>query len=540
MKYLKIVLILVCSISFGQKKNKVLVPAKPKLILGIVVDQMRYDYLYKYAEKYGNGGFKRLMNDGFNCKNNHYPYAATYTGPGHAHIFNGSLPALSGIVGNEWFDRSLNRAVYVAEDTTVLGIGNADITAGKMSPRNMKVTSICDQLRLSNQFQSKVFGIAFKDRGSILPAGHTANAAYWFDVKSGNWITSTYYMKDLPDYVKAFNAQKRPQELIAKPWETLYPIETYSESEADNQPYENPLVGEKTTTFPHTISSLSVLPTSPYGNTLTKEFALKLIEKEQLGKSNYTDFLTLSFSSPDYIGHSFGTASVEIEDTYLRLDKDLEEILNYLDKNVGQNAYTVFLTADHGAAEIPAYLKKNKVPAGLFIGTELKKQIDTIANAVFGNNKWIIATDNYQLYLNHDLLKSKGMTVKDFYEKLKPEIIKIEGVYHFININDLNSYTVPDQFKSMIVNTNHPKRSGDLMVLLEPAWFSGYAKGTTHGTGWSYDTHVPLLFYGCGINKGYTNERTSISDIAPTLASFLNILEPNGSVGNVIIPLLGR
>ncbi len=542
MKYFQYLIYFLSITTLGQKRNhdNLKAPIKPKLIVGIVVDQMRYDYLYKYAAKYGNGGFKRLMNEGFNCKNNHYSYAATSTGPGHSHVFNGSLPAISGIVGNEWFDRSINRAVYVAEDTTVLGIGNADISAGKMSPKNMKVTSICDQLRLSNQFRSKVFGIALKDRGAILPAGHTANAAYWFDVKSGNWITSTYYMKDLPEYIKAFNAKKRPSELISKPWETLYPIENYTESEADNQPYENPLGGKKNTTFPHTISSLSVLPTTPFGNTLTKEFALELIEKEQLGKSNVTDFLTLSFSSPDYVGHSFGTYSIETEDTYLRLDKDIEEILNYLDQNIGQNAYTVFMTADHGVAEIPAFLKKNKIPAGLFIGTELKRQIDTIATKIFGPGKWITATDNYQLYLNYELLKSKNITVNEFFTKIKPEVIKIEGVYQFLDINDLNSYIIPEYLKSMVINTNHPKRSGDLMVLLEPAWFSGYAKGTTHGTAWSYDTHVPLLFYGCGIQKGFTNERTAISDIAPTLASFLNILEPNGSVGKVIIPLLGR
>jgi Type I phosphodiesterase / nucleotide pyrophosphatase len=533
MKHLTYFLFFISLSLAAQKKKTVQFPDKPKLVVGIIVDQMRYDFLYRYYDKYGSGGLKRLMNDGFNCKNNQYHYASTVTGPGHCHVYTGSVPAVSGIVGNEWYDKYNNRTVYVTEDSTVSIVGEGGAAAGKMSPKNMLVTTITDQLRLSNEYKSKVIGIAFKDRGSILPAGHTGTA-YWFDTKNGNWITSTYYMKDLPQWVKDFNAQKLPQQYISNTWNTLLPIEQYTESEPDDQPYEVQISGEPKAIFPHKITMGSLAQT-PYGSTLTKEFTLAALRNEQLGKGAYTDFLAVSFSSPDYTGHAFGPRSVEVEDVYLKFDKDIEDLLNNLDKEVGKNNYMVFLTADHGVAEIPAYLKKNKVPAGVHAGGELRKRIDETINKAFGDGKWIMAQDNYQLYLNQDLLKTKNVSVKDIYEKLKPELVKMEGVYNVVNLHDLSTYLLPNKHAELVKNMYNPKRSGDLMILVEPAWFSGTIKGTTHGTMWNYDTHVPLLWYGWKIPKGETDQPTFIADIAPTLAGLLNILEPNGSIGKPIL-----
>jgi predicted AlkP superfamily pyrophosphatase or phosphodiesterase len=516
-----------------KKKAKIAEPAKPKLVVGIVVDQMRYDFLYRYESKYGSAGLKRLRDEGFNCKNNQYHYASTVTGPGHCHIFSGSAPAVSGIVGNEWFNRYDNRSVYVVEDSTATTVGEGgSATAGKMSPKNMLVTTITDQLRLSNEYQSKVVGIAFKDRGSILPAGHTGTA-YWFDTKNGLWISSSYYMKQLPTWVTNFNAQKFPQKYTEQTWNTLLPIDQYTESDKDDQPYETAISGEPKAVFPHKVT-LGSLAQTPFGNTLTKDFAVSAIKNEQLGKGAATDFLTLSFSSPDYAGHAFGPRSVEIEDLYLRFDKDIEDLLNTLDTEVGKGNYLVFLSADHGVAEIPAYLKKNKVPAGILTGTELMKMIKEPIEAAFGKADWIQAEDNYQIYLNHATLKAKNVSVDAIYKVLKAELIKNEGIYNVVNLNDLSTYSVPSKYAELIKNINNPKRSGDIMVLVEPAWFAGYLKGTTHGTMWSYDTHVPLLWYGWKIPKGETSQPTYIADIAPTLAALLNILEPNGSIGKPI------
>jgi predicted AlkP superfamily pyrophosphatase or phosphodiesterase len=502
---------------------------KPKLVVGIVVDQMRYDYLYRFYSKYSAGGFKRLMTEGYNCRNNHYQYASTVTGPGHAHIFNGSIPAISGIVGNEWYDKTMGKTQYVVGDSTVKVVGEGSATAGKMSPRNMKVTSITDQLRIANQFQSKTVGIAFKDRGAILPAGHTGQA-YWYDAGSANWITSDFYIKELPEWVKTFNAKKIPQSLISQPWETLLSQDKYTETEEDDQPYEATMSGEPKPVFPHKVT-LGSLATSPYGNDLTVKFGMAAIDGENLGMGQFTDFLTLSFSSPDYAGHAFGAQSKEIEDIYLKLDKNIAELLSHLDKKLGLGNYTVFLSADHGVAEIPAFLKKHNVPAGLFLGGEFDKKAEAILGAKFGEGKYIKSADNYQLYLNTDLLSQKNISIDQVTQALKTEFIKTEGIYNVINLSEGKANEVPEVYRNKLTNIYNPKRSGEVMVLVEPAWFSGYVKGTTHGTMYAYDTHVPLLFFGWGINKGENLNKTHISDIAPTIAMLLKILEPNGSVG---------
>jgi predicted AlkP superfamily pyrophosphatase or phosphodiesterase len=536
MKHLIYLILLISLPTFAQKKKDIVYAAKPKLVLGIMVDQMRYDYLYRYYDKYSEGGFKRLMNQGFNCKNNHYHYASTITGPGHAAVYSGSVPAINGIIGNEWYDPLANRTVYVAEDTTVRAVGT-DVTAieGKRSPINMHTTSITDQLKLATSFRSKVIGIAVKDRGGILPAGHSADAAYWFDAKSGNWITSTYYMNELPQWMKDFNAQKIPDKLMTQKWETLLPIEQYTESEEDNQEYENALSGEKLPVFPHTVSSYGALLTSPYGNTITKELTLTTLRNEAMGQGKETDFLCVSFSTPDYVGHATGTHSIEIEDTYLRLDRDIAEILSNLDATLGKNNYLVFLTADHGVADIAGFSKKHKIPSGVI---ELTKEINYLNGQMvekFGEGKWIKAQDNYQLYLDHDLMTKKNVTMSQVYELVKDKMLILgSSIYQVVNLHDINSAAIPPYYKPLIENIYNPKRSGDIMLLFEPSWYSGSKKGTTHGTMWQNDRHVPLVWYGWKIPQGETVEQTYISDIAATLAVLLNILEPNGCVGQPI------
>jgi predicted AlkP superfamily pyrophosphatase or phosphodiesterase len=525
--------------SYAQKKKKAIFPTQPKLVVGIVVDQMRYDFLYRYYNKYSEGGFKRLMNQGFNCRNNHYDYAPTVTAAGHAAVFTGSVPAIDGIIGNEWYDRSIGRTMYCVEDTTVNMAGGTS-KAGKMSPKNLLVSTITDQLKLATNQQAKVIGIAQKDRGAILPAGHSANAAYWFDSKDGSWITSTFYMKETPTWVQEFNNLKLPQKYIAEGWKTLLPIDQYIESTSDNQPFENKLTGEDKPVFPHEIigksgtSPLEVFRVTPFGNSVTKDFALATLQNEKMGKSTTTDFLTVSFSSTDYVGHSFGPNSIETEDTYLRLDRDIEEILNYLDTNVGKDNVLVFLTADHGIADIPAYQQSLKMPAGVFEKTAAVEQIKANLKTAFGEGDYILSEDNYQLYLNHSTLDSKKITVNQVYEVVRKTLLKRDDVADVVNLHDLGNSSLPDYQLGFVKNGYNPRRSGDIMLILNPQWFIGYKTGTTHGVSYRYDTHVPLLFYGWKVNVGESTQRTNISDISPTVADFLNILEPNGSVGNVI------
>ena len=372
-------LLITCSSLFAQKQISSL--PRPKLVVGIVVDQMRWDYLYRYYDRYQQNGFKRLLNEGFTCENTYIDYIPTVTAIGHSTTYTGSVPSIHGITGNEFIIEATGKTMYCTEDSTVSTVGSAS-NAGKMSPRNLLTTTITDELKLATNFRSKVIGIALKDRGSILPAGHTANAAYWFDGPTGNWITSTYYMNELPAWVKRFNDQKLPEKYLKQDWNTLYDIKTYVQSSTDNNPYEGKFSGSSTSTFPVKTSTLftdknyDILRTTPFGNTFTLDMAKAAIDNEQLGKDDITDFLALSFSSPDYIGHKFGINAIEVEDTYLRLDRDLANLLSYLDTKVGKGAYTVFLTADHGAAHNPNFLIDNKIPAGYFPSGQVLRDIE--------------------------------------------------------------------------------------------------------------------------------------------------------------------
>ncbi|WP_367914336.1 alkaline phosphatase PafA [Leadbetterella sp. DM7] len=522
--------------AFAQKSSTA--PAKPKLVVGIIVDQMRDEYLHRFNSKFSSGGFKRMMGEGFTCRNNQYHYASTVTGPGHAHVFTGSSPAISGIVGNDWYEKPIGKKMYVAADSTVSLVGEGKASAGKMSPRNLKVTTITDQLRVATQFRSKVIGVAFKDRGAIMPAGHTGQA-YWFDGSSGNWITSTYYRNDLPQWVKDFNTRKLPAEYIAQKWDYLFPDYDYPESEADDQPYEAPLSGEKSAVFPHTVSMES-FTTSYYSSRLTREFAMAAIENENLGSGPVTDFLTISFSGPDYAGHAFGPQSKEVQDVYLRLDREIEQLLNYLDKKLGKGTYTVFLSADHAVANVPAFNMKNNIPSGVFVGKELQRMAQQVLEERYGDSKIIVSYDNYQLYLNTDLLAKKNLSIDEVTETLRSKLSQKEGIYTVINLADGKVSSLPEYYQKKITNLYNPKRSGEIMILPEPAWFEGGLKGTTHGTMYRYDTHVPLLFFGWGINHGETVRPTFVCDIAPTVAMLLKILEPNGAIGDPIQEVLKK
>ena len=528
-------------LSQAPKKTSKSVPLqRPKLVVGIVVDQMRYDYLYRFYDKYSEGGFKKLMNEGFNCRNNHYHYAATYTGPGHAQIFNGSSPSLSGIVGNDWYDKSWGRMRYCTEDTTERAVGNNSV-AGKMSPRNMWVDNICDQLKIASIGRSKVVGVALKDRGAILPAGHAANAAYWFDSKDGNWISSTYYMTQLPQWAQDFNARKLPAQYAQQTWEPLLPLEQYTESTIDDAPFENVLQGETKPVFPHSFvaamgNKFEELRTSPFGDQLTKEMALAALKGENMGRGKETDFLCVSFSSPDYIGHRFGPQSVEAQDEFLRLDKVMAEMLTALDAQVGKGNYLVFLSADHGVAETPGFERSLKIPASNYeYGELVNASVEAALDTAFGQARWLQAYYNQEIYLNPKALTEQKVTIAAAFEVVKAALLKKKGILNVVNFHHLEQSVLPLGVLDMIRNVYHPQRSGDFYVLFEPNLLEGYRKGgSSHGTTYAYDTHVPLLFYGWGIKAGQTLGRTHIHDIAPTVAALLKILEPNGCVGNPI------
>lgn len=509
---------------------------RPKLIVGIVVDQMRWDYLYRYNDRYSAGGFKRMLNQGFSCENTFIPYTPTITACGHSSIYTGSVPAISGISGNYWWDKQQMRSVYCTEDTSVKTVGSASLL-GKMSPKNMLVTTICDELRLATNFRSKVVGIAIKDRGGILPAGHSANAAYWYDNTTGDWITSTYYMKDLPGWVNDFNKQKLVDKYFQQGWNLLYPANTYVQSTGDEKKYEGKPLGDK---FPYDLKkfvgkSYGTLPVTPYGNTFTAEFAKAAVTSEKLGADDITDFLAISFSPPDYIGHTFGPNSLEAEDGFLRLDKDLESLFDFLDAKVGKGQYTAFLSADHGVAQVPEFMQENKLPAGrVYMGT-VTGNLNKALQEKYNIANIIVSDENYQLHLNHPKLDSAKTNKKELIQWIVDRLSTEPGISRVFGLDDLNNVPLPPMVRKMLNNGYNPQRNGDIQVILLPHYIDAYsATGTTHGLWNPYDSHIPLLWYGWGIKQGKTNKETYMTDIAPTLAAMLHIQMPSGCVGQVI------
>jgi predicted AlkP superfamily pyrophosphatase or phosphodiesterase len=521
---------------------------RPKLVVGIVVDQMRWDYLYRYYERYQNNGIKRLLNEGFSCDNTQIDYIPTFTGPGHSCIYTGSVPSIHGIAGNDFIIQATGKSMYCAEDTSVQTVGSTS-KAGKMSPRNLLVTTVTDELKLATNFRSKVIGIALKDRGGILPAGHTADAAYWFDDKTGNWITSTYYMKDLPQWVKDFNAQKLPETYLKLDWNSLYPINTYTQSTPDSNKYEGKFKGMDAPTLPVKTSAiyknnLGLIRSTPYGNTLTLDLAVAAINGEQLGQHSVTDFLAVSFSSPDYIGHQFGVNAVETEDTYLRFDRDLANFFILLDAKVGKGNYTVFLTADHGAAHNTAFLKDHNIPAGVWDDGQVLKDLNGYLSTKYKIDGLVISLTNYQvnfnnyeigyIHLNKDALKQDCI---DFLEK-------DPAVAFAVDMQKVKTASIPEELRTRIINGYNKDHSGDVQIILKPAYFTGHGSGdtgptgTTHGTWNPYDNHIPLVFMGWGIKHGSLTRETHMTDIAATIAALLHIQAPNGSIGHPISEVL--
>lgn len=511
---------------------------RPRLVVGIVVDQMRWDYLYRYYPLYSEGGFKRILKEGFSCENTFINYLPSYTAVGHSTIFSGSVPAIDGLVGNDWIDQATGRHWYCTEDTTESSVGSSS-DAGKMSPRNLLVSTITDELRLASNFQSKVIGISLKDRAAILPAGHTANGAYWFDDASANFITSTYYMKSLPGWVNDFNKSNEPEKLVAKDWYTLLPLNSYTQSTRDDVPWEGTFGNEKSPVFPHHISELykqhkDVIRVTPFGNTLTLDFAKAAIEGENLGSGLATDFLTINCASTDYVGHMFGPNSVEEEDVFLRLDKDLASFFTFLDNKVGKGNYLLFLTADHGVAHNIGFMKENKLPDGLFNTAVIGNNLNQSLAEKFGVAGLVTSTINYHISFDMKKIDSNRLD----YEAVKKFTVqflqKQPGISFAADIEQIGIASIPEPIKSMIINGYYSKRCGPIIMIPDPGWFAGAAKGTTHGSWNPYDAHIPLIFSGWHIQAGTTNREIYMTDISPTLAALLHIQEPNGSIGKVI------
>jgi len=536
-RFLLILALCIPVVVFGQKKS-----TQPKLVVGIVVDQMRYDFLYRYWNKYSDGGFKYLLKNGRSYENMHYNYVPTYTGPGHAAVYTGTTPAYNGIVANDWFNRSLNKRVYVVDDPNVKGVGS-DNKNGMMSPDHLLTTTITDELKIFTNKKAKVFGVALKDRGSILPAGNMADCAYWFDTKTGLWITSTFYKTELPAYVNTFNDKKLPDSYLNQSWNTVLPIDQYTESTSDANTYEQIYKGEESPVFPHDLKKIrtnydyALLSRTPFGNSITTDFALEVLQNEQMGKDGVTDFFALSYSSTDYVGHQFGINSIEAEDTYIRLDLELKRLFRYLEKNIGKGNFVVFLTADHGVSNAPAYLDDQKIHTGGFQRTQYQKDLKEFLGTKLGEGSWVSYYENQQVYLDRKFIASKELDLGKVQDIIVDFTRGYEGVSDVIPAHILSSSAVGNLMFQKVQRGYNYERSGDVMIVLEPQWLDeddALKGGTTHGSSYAYDTHVPFLFMAPGVKAGCSYQEADITDIAPTLAAYLHIMEPSGCTGKVL------
>lgn len=518
---------------------------RPKLVVGIIVDQMRYDYLPRFYHRYDEGGFKRLMKEGFNFENGHFNYIPTKTAVGHASVYTGTSGSGHGIIANDWYDKFMRKMVYCVDDVNYQAIGT-DLANEQKAPTRLQATTVTDELRLNQQMNNKTIAIGLKDRSSVLPGGHTSNGSYWYvGQDEGKFITSSFYMDALPGWVKKFNEKQLPKKYMKKPWETLYPIKSYDESFADDNPYEELFIGEKKPVFPHDLSKLAkengnfdLIKESPYGDELIVEFAKAAIEGEDLGEGDYTDFLAISFSSPDYIGHRYGPDSKEIEDTYLRLDLDIKELLSYLDKTIGEGNYTLFLTADHAVSPVPSYLHSLKIPAGYFDYTLFRAYVNELTQKYYGVTDLVENFSNYQLFLNRDVLNRLGLDATTVADKLAKDIINYDGIYKVVTAATMQNTDFSEGILNKLQNGYNQKLSGDILMVPEPAIISKRATGTNHGTGYSYDTHVPMLFFGKGIKAGSSADYVEIIDIAPTISNLLQISFPNSNSGKVLTEVM--
>jgi len=533
-------------------------PEKPKLVVGIIIDQMGFDQLYKYQDRYGETGFNRLLNEGFNFKNANVNYIPSETAPGHASIYTGTTPAYHGIIGNSWYDRELGNYVGNVMDSNEKIVGSLNENPNGTSPQNLAATTITDELRLRSKFRSKVVSISIKDRAAILPGGKSANAAYWYnwDSSPGYFVSSSFYMRKVPKWVAEFNELGKSDAYLNESWNTLYPLSTYTASSPDDNKYEPSLGGKSSPTFPYDFKAMRdkvkrsgteyrLLWVSPAGNTLLTEFAIAAIENEKLGTDKYPDILNVSYSITDVIGHTFGPQSVEMEDIYLRLDKNLGELFAALDSKVGKNNYVLFLTSDHAAIPVVSYLRENKLDGDIARIGQYNHKLNSFLVTKYGEGSWIENFDGNQVYLNKKTVDEKKLLLPVIQQEVADFLMTQKGVYLALTAHDLQTQTYEDGLRKTMQNGYYPKRSGDVLL----SYNSGTVinpnsqmavervKGTVHGSGYSYDTHVPLLWMGMGIPNGESVRSVNPIDIAPSMGMFLNLRLPSAVQGKPLSEL---
>lgn len=520
-------------------------PQKPKLVVGITVSGMRYDYLSVFWDRFGDEGFRRMASTGANCKNARYDYMIVEPAVGYATIATGGRPDAHGIVADYWYDRRGNVVKYCIEDQEQLTIGGK-YDAGNYSPHYMQTRTLTDELRILSKFKSKTIGISSDPKASVIQTGHTASAAYWIDTSSADWISSSYYMDSLPGWVNEFNDKGFQDIYLDKTWTTLLPVNEYHESMLDNNPYEEGFSGQ--ITFPYDLSKISqksknekdysVLMSTPFGNTYIKDFAISAIVNEGLGQDDNTDWINISFDANRKISERFTTWSLEIEDTYLRLDADIAHLLAFLDDNFGLENVLVYLTAENAQADDPGYLAESRIPAGYFSYRSSISLLKSYLNAIYGQGDWVKFYYAQQIFLNHRLIEDSRLNLAEFQDQVVNFMIQMNGVSNAMSASILQRNNFTDGVFEKIQNSYNQKRSGDVIISLTPGWVEHSSVDRNGYSDYTYDSHVPIIFYGWKINRINIPYKVSPADIVPTIAYFLEISVPDNVSGRVITDIV--
>ena len=524
---------------------RTIAPEKPKLIVTIVVEQMRYDFLDRYYNEFDTDGFKRLILGGALYKNTHLNYMFSQSSPGYASIYTGATPAVHGIVADQWYKNISESKIKSTKNSKYKTVGSGS-KYGEHAPKQMITSTISDELKLVNK-NSKVISIGLDASAATLSGGHMADAAYWLDEQTGKWISSRYYLDSLPTWVNNFNNKESYKTYLNREWTTLKNLKRYTKSRSDTAKYETGF-GFKKYTFPYNIAEISniksnypdysILNTIPFGNDYTKDFAIQTIVDEKLGKDAHTDFLMLNFTASKNISNRFGPLSVEVEDTYLRLDQNIQHFLKFLDEEIGKQNYLVVLTSNHGVAYSPKYLAEKKIPSGNFKSIYSIALLKSYLNALYGKGDWIKLYYNQQIYLNHILIEDSKLQLSEVQQKVVDFMIQFDGIANAVSSTTLKRSEFNKGIYKKMQNSYNQRRSGDIMLNLKPGWLEDITTTTSSNSPYVYDTHIPLIWYGWRIKRQETSEDVNITDIAPTISYFLNIAKPNGCTGKTLNGLL--
>ncbi|HNY53134.1 MAG: alkaline phosphatase family protein [Bacteroidales bacterium] len=516
-------------------------PDKPSLIIGIVVEQLRFDQIERLRDRFSDNGIKRMINEGTFFKNASYDYMLTQSAPGFSTIATGTEPAYHGITSDNWYVPLKNEFIYCTKDISVNPVGGS-YESGLHSPVNLNASTFADELKIATGKKSKVFSVGVKEQSAILTAGHSTDGVFWYDNVTGGWMSSTYYVQALPSWVNDFNAMRRQEAYLNSSWTLLKEAEAYSTCLPDSNKFEKGFGGQNY--FPYDLNKLSksggrnsdrnnaFLRETPFADALTTDFAIKLIEEEELGKDDVTDFLSICYSSTDYIGHRFGPSSVETADAIFRLDKNIETLLNYLNDNLGKRNILVYFTSAHGVAELPQVMADNRVPSGYFMQNQALQLLRSYLNAVYGEGDWVKGFTERQVFLNRTLIEDARLQIEDVQKRTARFLNQFTGVasaypYYAFEANDFGNGHL-----RKIINSFSAQRSGDVIITLLPGWVEaeeGHLTG--HNSPYEYDSHVPLIWYGWTVNRSTVMRKVNLTDVAATLSSLCRIPYPNACTG---------